>query len=276
MKGVNGAFAWSTDIGPMETPMPAGIEFITAGRPSGGEVHVIAGAPRIDATRDAENVESSSSGGCIVALSTRAGEPIWAAQAFPPGSGAGRSILAIPDRNGDGFEDLVVGAPHREAVRQGGKRVPNVGCIFGLSGADGSVITECGYPNWSGPNVINHAYQDTRFGTDIALLSETPGKDCKIVVGAPGGFWGGAPTGLTAVLTVHSGTGFGITTGCRVGRDEANIPTHGFGSSVAVIDTKWHMDPRLIVVGIPDIGRSNGAIELHSAVMESAVLRQLY
>lgn len=85
----------------------------------------------------------------------------------------GRALASIPDANGDGTPDLLVGAPGERVSGQLG-----AGHAYVISGADGSVLREFASPN---------AQKDGAFGGAVGGLgpAEATGRP-KVLVGA---FW---------------------------------------------------------------------------------------
>jgi len=85
--------------------------------------------------------------------------PLYAMDGLVQGDRLGASIATLPDLDGDGLADLLVGAPNRQPLDYGTK-----GHVFVLSGADGFILRE--HEGWNNGDRLGHA---------VALLPDLDG-----------------------------------------------------------------------------------------------------
>ncbi len=136
------------------------------------------------------------------------------------GAGAGSafgSSIAIGDLDGDGFEDLAIGAP-----RENGHGAVYV--IFGGPGlaASGSM------PQAAGPILVGMNAGDA-FGASVAIEDLDVDGVGELIVGAPGA----QPKSVGQVFVYAGGSGFWPTTTSFVAHLTAQSPGTEFGRSVA-------------------------------------------
>lgn len=135
---------------------------------------IIVGVPEIDYA------------GRVLLLSGADGSVVWSQAGVAQGSGNvyqdfGYSVSSVPDLSGDGFSDVVVGAPNDSA----GSPCMGIGRYYVLSGVDGTNL-------WEKPGVYLPQSGDTCgiaafFGNSVRGVKDVD-KDGKgdIAVGAPG------------------------------------------------------------------------------------------
>lgn len=187
VSGTAGAPAWSA-VGEhtVDSIDHFGYSVASAGDVNGdGYGDIVVGTPDVNDYAGKVYVFHGGVGG----LTGTAGSPAWSAEGDGQFSHFGRPVASAGDVNGDGYGDIIVGAPF--ANDMAGKVYVFYGGIGGLTGTAGS-------PAWSaqgeGPN--------NDFGTAAAGAGDVNGDGCgDIIVGAPGAnddagkvyvFYGGA------------------------------------------------------------------------------------
>jgi len=153
---------------------------------------------------------------------------------------AGTSMLACPDWNGDGFDDVLVGEPGFNAGR---------GRIVCLSGA--SLGSTTAVVLWSLAPTSTQLSSDANFGRSLALLNDRDGDNRpEVVVGAP--YQDGLPgTDCGAVCVVRSNTGTPTLHRVRLGDAAGDL----FGWAVSAHDDRNADGAREVIVGAPCGGR---------------------
>ncbi|MCH2111714.1 MAG: FG-GAP-like repeat-containing protein [Planctomycetes bacterium] len=145
--------------------------------------------------------------GTVQAYSGLTGIPLLSFQGQEPYSEFGASVASPGDWNGDGFPDILIGAPSQNIQGQ------NRGAVFCYSGNDGSLLHR-----------IDGVNDNGRFGSALCVLSDTTGDGlAEIAVSAPHA--GPNQTGEVQVLTG------GSLQPLRVFRGSA--PNGGFGAALA-------------------------------------------
>ncbi len=185
----------------------------TAGDVNGdGFADILIAAPFFDNGENDEGrafVFLGSSGG-------PAGAPGWTAEADQPGAGFGRSATFAGDVNGDGFGDVIIGAPQFDnGETDEGRAFVFLGSSTGLSAMAG----------WSAESDL----QGALFGRSVAGSGDTNGDGFgDVIVGAPGSI-GGPSTGRAFVF-LGSSSGLSAVPAWMVEDEQSNA---GFGESVA-------------------------------------------
>ncbi|NQU47428.1 MAG: FG-GAP repeat protein [Planctomycetes bacterium] len=90
----------------------------------------------------------------------------------------GDPIVFAGDTNGDGYGDILVGAPGNSASgkRQAASGIGNAGSVFAISRATGSTLK-----TWEG------GFKDGEFGREITLIHDQNGDDIKdFLISEPG------------------------------------------------------------------------------------------
>jgi len=157
----------------------------------------------------------------------------------------GRSLLAVPDRNGDGVADFAVGATQRNADQEARVEV--------LSGVDGAQLLRIDGPGGT----------QGGFGDELALLDDIDGDDYpELIISSPRGYENGN-LGKVEVRSGLSGTLLYTFTG---------LPLTDFGDGVAgatdlsgdgvadiVIGTPFALEVADILISFPMVQVFSGA-----------------
>jgi hypothetical protein len=149
-----------------------------------------------------------------------AGDPDWSASGERTGAEFGAAVASAGDLNGDGYGDVIVGAPGslKDGVRVGRVHV-YLGMDSGLSlDADWTAVGE---------------QAGARFGSSVASAGDVNGDGLSdIIIGAPGFDAGasGGPSGGRAVVYLGSPTGLAGTPSWMAAGGQMEA---AFGSSVA-------------------------------------------
>jgi glycosylphosphatidylinositol phospholipase D len=149
---------------------------------------------------------------------------------------AGTSMLACPDWNGDGIDDVIVGEPGFNSGR---------GRIVCLSGASLADATATGL--WSLAPTSLQLSSDANFGRSLALLNDRDGDGRpEVIVGAPYQD-GAAGTDCGAVCVVRSNAGTPSLHRVRTGDAAGDL----FGWAVSAHDDRNSDGAREVIVGAP-------------------------
>src|SRR5262249_10768403 len=151
----------------------------------------------------------------------------------PSGSMFGTSVLCREDLNGDGFADVIIGAPADQSASPGSSD----GGVYIYSGRDGSLIRRVGSLR-SGDGL----------GPALARLGDMDGDGvADIAVGASGG-WNQSGTQRTGYVLVFSGR-----TGATIRRIDGPAPDDWFGFAIAALPDVDGDHVRDLAVGAPDL-----------------------
>jgi hypothetical protein len=185
-----------------------------------GRDDIIAGAPLADPGSLAEAGEVYVYSGAGGALLLRKG-------GATPGDSFGLSVAA-GDLNGDGYEDVIAGAPGAEVAGIG----DSVGRVWVYSGRTGATLRR-----------LDGAFAGQQFGHSVVSCYLTPDPWADLVVGAPANF---APGPVAGSVFVYSGH-----TGGLLRRYSSGEAGDSFGYSVAAgyVDHDFFSD---LVIGAPD------------------------
>ncbi len=121
---------------------------------------------------------------------------------FQPNGHFGMSLAALPDVNGDGYNDLVAGSPDAALHRPGGG---GVAVLYGQP--QGVHITlndlwEAGYPYFF--HVDFPALDDQHIGTTVASVGDMTGDgEPDIAIGAPQADFNGVDSGSVWIISAH-------------------------------------------------------------------------
>ncbi|MCP3905033.1 MAG: hypothetical protein GY715_15525, partial [Planctomycetes bacterium] len=202
----------------------------------GGELAILIGAPGLD------GLEGENSGK-VVAI-TLANKVLWEREGRTSWSLYGGSLACVGDIDGDGCQDVAVGAPFYPSI------VEQRGRVEVLSGSDGHLLWD-----WDGSDV------QRQFGDAVAGGDDVNGDGCPdVLVGAPS---------LSPIdprpgqVTVWSGS-----TGEQLWSWSGETDRDWFGFSVALagdVDEDGHAD---VAVGAPaadvPLGENAGRVYLRS------------
>ena len=209
---------------------------------------VIIGAPYYDVTADAEGAvfvyHGSSSG--------PAASPSWRARAGQAGAHFGSAVASAGDINGDGYDDVFVGAPrYRDIDEVEGAAFLWLGAASGL----GAI----GLPSNADWTAFGHTAQ-AQLGSSVASAGDVNGDGYSdVIVGAPK-YDGGLDFEGAAFVWLGSATGLGETGEPHNAdwRAESNETGAEFGTSVASagdVNGDGYSD---VVVGAPYYGEADG------------------
>jgi hypothetical protein len=195
--------------------------------------------------------------------------------------------LAGGDINGDGFADIVAGAPQATVSGQGlaGKVAVLYGAKHGLSGATKSRVLSKATAHVSG-----NAVSTDRFGLSVAIGDLTADHRGDVIVGVPGGTAGGQPA--AGQVYVFRGTKSGVTTikSEVISQASAGVPGNPvsgaeLGSAVTTIGASGAAH-RELVIGMPAMhgggwtlilqGGSHGVTGAHAKTLKDATLGDLF
>lgn len=200
-----------------------------------GFADVIVGAP----FADSNGLDS----GTVRVLSGADGSSLRTFWGQHAGDQFGRSVRGAGDVNGDGFADLIVGAPRADT------NGADSGSAYVLSGANGSTL-----------HVFSGDSAGDQFGWSVSGAGDVDGDGfADLVVGAPFADVGGANSGMARVFSGVSGAVLYSTFGDGAG-DRLGWSVSGVGD----VDTDCFDD---VVVGMPfddNNGTDSGSVRLLS------------
>lgn len=186
----------------------------------------------------------TNEGVCFVYLGSRTGISVnssWSADGDQDGANFGYAVETAGDVNGDGYEDLIVGAP----VYDNGES--NEGRVFVYLGGSGGLAN---VPSWSAEGNEANAW----FGWSVSGAGDVNGDGfADVVVGVPNWDGGGAVDQGKAQLYLGSAAGLATTPAWTYIGSETDA---GMGYSVSGagdVNGDGYFD---VIVGLP--GRSNG------------------
>jgi hypothetical protein len=172
------------------------------------------------------------------------------------------SSLASGDIDGDGFADVVAGAPQVSVGGQGlaGEVLVLFGAKHGLTATGAKVISK------NTRHVAGGPVSTDRFGLAVAVGDLNHDRRADVVVGVPGGTAGGKPA--AGEVYVFHGTKAGVTTAGSqlVTQDTKSVPgspvsgSH-WGAAVTTLGTAGAVH-RDLVIGMPDEHHGGWAFEL--------------
>ncbi|MEM7204453.1 MAG: integrin alpha [Planctomycetota bacterium] len=192
--------------------------------------------------------------GTIRVLSGADGSTLWWRPGDAAGDRFGHAVASAGDVNGDGFADVIVGAPgsDRTALDAGSATV--------LSGRDGQVL-----------HVFDGSAADDGFGWAVAGAGDVNGDGYDdVIVGAPRSDGVGADAGSAHVLSGLDGAVLHTFAGLSAG-DQLGYAVAGAGD----VDGDCFAD---LVLGAPTAdngGGDSGAVWVHSGADGSVLLQQL-
>ena len=228
---------WTSDGG--ERGSDFGHQVASAGDVNGdGYADLIVGAPGFDNGQPGEGRAYVFLGG---ASGLTAG-PSWTAEGDLAGASFGASVSSAGDVNGDGYSDVVIGAPGFDPSEPGdGRAFVFLGSTHGLAGAAGWTAS-------GDPSVIG-----SEFGRSVATAGDINGDGlADIIVGEPGYRGGEIDEGRASVF-LGSESGLGATAAWTT---EANRTNSHLGFSVGTagdVNADGYSD---VIVGAP--GHDNG------------------
>lgn len=154
-------------------------------------------------------------------------KPDWMVESNQANAAFGRSVATAGDVNGDGFDDIIIGAPGPEYILDGHGTIHVYhGFPSGLSSTPSSGAGPSLKPNWQ---VVSDQTGDL-FGTSVATAGDVNGDGFDdVIIGAPRFSHGGVNTGAAFVFR-GSATGLSATASWTFVSDQANTK---FGTSVA-------------------------------------------
>ena len=168
------------------------------GKSGGGAVYVVFGR--------ASPTDVTTTSLSATALTTDAGHPTSTVgsryDGFQQNSHTGMSLAALPDVNGDGFNDLAVGAPDADLHITGGG---GVAVLYGKP--EGVHITlndlwEKAYPYFF--HIDFPALADQHIGTSVASVGDMTGDGLPdIAIGAPQADFNGVDSGSVWIISAH-------------------------------------------------------------------------
>ena len=194
----------------------------------------------------AATVGGVSGSGRVYTVSARTGAVIGTLASPSPTEGGafGFALARVPDVDGDGVDDLAVGAPDEDAPDAAGERQRDVGRAYLYSGATGARLQSLVSANpWE--ESFNGRIRGSDFGWTVSGLADTDGDGRgEVLVGAPGE-WSGDFDGPL----VYDGRyyAFRPSAGAAAVYASPNAASRGnFGNSVAGA-------PDLSGDGVPDV-----------------------
>ncbi len=169
--------------------------------------------------------------------------PAWTVVGATTGNQYGASVAGAGDVNGDGYADVLVGAPRlHNGVIQSGRAFLYLGSPTGLSTT----------PAWSADGASNLAL----FGTSVASAGDVNNDGyADVIVGAPGQDAG--TSGGRAYLYLGSASGLAAT---PVWSTAAGVASAEFGKSVASAGDVNGDGRADLVIGAPSITNGTGSL----------------
>jgi len=170
----------------------------------------------------------------IAALPPSAG---WIGESNQDNAQLGHALSTAGDVNGDGYSDLIVGAPWYDSGQ------PDEGAAFVYYGSATGLGST---PAWSAEG----DQQDTHFGTAVSIAGDVNGDGyVDVIIGAPD--YDGDQTGEGAAFVYHGGpTGLATTPTWTVHPTDQENAHFGYSVSTAGdVDGDGHAD---VIVGVPD------------------------
>ncbi len=170
--------------------------------------HAVAGGGDLDGDGTTDLVIGAPTGtppeGSVQARSGRSGALLWTRVGTEAGGRFGHSVDLLGDLDGDGYAEVVVGAPYADP------NGPNSGRVVILSGADGTPRHELTGEAWD------------HFGKSVCAIGDVDGDGLEeIACGAPFADVGAFNTGSALVFSAASGERLfavhGGTTGDQLG-----------------------------------------------------------
>ncbi len=141
------------------------------------------------------------------------------------GDSLGRAVSAAGDLNGDGFDDLIIGAPTGDAAANARTDAGDTYVVFGHAGSSGSTVNLADLAAGSGGFVIRGQNSGDQSGLSVQAAGDLNGDGyADLVIGAPFADANGTDAGAAYVV-------FGKATGFGAGIDLANIAA-GIGGFV--------------------------------------------
>jgi hypothetical protein len=145
--------------------------------------------------------------------------PIWSRSGGQAGAHLGSCVAGAGDVNGDGFADVVVGAPDFDTITKLGETIPDAG----------RVVVAYGSPGGPAAETIRQVFEPWRYGNAVAGAGDVNGDGYSdVLVGAPSATGSIANEGAATVMT-GGPAGLGGTLWTRFGGEAFG----GFGSAVS-------------------------------------------
>jgi hypothetical protein len=232
--GVTSGPAWTAESNQVDAHF--GYSVGTAGDVNGdGYSDVIVGAPNYSAGQAGEGrvyVYLGSASGLAVS-------PAWLADGELTGAGYGYSVATAGDVNGDGFADIILGAPSYTHVGPNdGRAAVYLGSVSGLSL----------FPAW-----VRNSQDGSRFGTSVATAGDVNADGyAEIIVGAPAYDATQLDEGRAFVYYGNGGAGTSVRPQQR--RSDISVPIAPLGRSNAP-------NFRLAALGRTPFGRGRVKLE---------------